>query len=93
MAVRRNRVHAADGTLKFAGIEIIARDVVVTDNVVDGGAISGLPVSNTRVKNNVLWARNTVRDCVQWGGAILRRFGRDRPSLFSRLPLRENPQG
>ena len=29
--------------------------------------MSGLTVSNTRVKNNVLWARNTVRDCVQWG--------------------------
>jgi hypothetical protein len=65
-AVRRNRVHAADGSLKFCGIEIIARDVVVTDNVVDGGAQLGLSVSNTRVKNNVLWARNTVRDCVQW---------------------------
>jgi len=66
-AVRRNRVHASDGTLKGCGIEIIARDVVVTDNVVDGGAMTGLSVSNTRVKNNVLWARNTVRDCVQWG--------------------------
>ena len=66
-AVRRNRVHAADGTLKYCGIEIIARDVVVTDNVVDSGAIVGLSVTNTRVKNNVLWARNTVRDCVQWG--------------------------
>jgi hypothetical protein len=66
-AVRRNRVHAADGSLKGYGIEIIARDVVVTDNVVDGGAMIGLSVSNTRVKNNVLWARNTVRDCVQWG--------------------------
>ena len=66
-AVRRNRVHASDGTLKGCGIEIIARDVVVTDNVVDGGAMTGLSVSNTRVKNNVFWARNTVRDCVQWG--------------------------
>ena len=65
-AVRRNRVHASDGTLKGCGIEIIARDVVVTDNVVDGGAMTGLSVSNTREKNNVLWARNTVRDCVQW---------------------------
>lgn len=66
-AVRHNRVHAADGTLKGCGIEIIAREVVVTDNVVDGGAMTGLSVSNTRVKNNVLWDRNTVRDCVQWG--------------------------
>ena len=66
-AVRRNKVHAADGTVKFCGIEIIARDVVVTDNLVDGGAMIGLSVSGERVKNNVLWARNTVRDCVQWG--------------------------
>lgn len=66
-AVRRNRVHAADSSLKGYGIEIIARDVVVTDNVVDGGAMTGLSVSNMRLKNNVLWARNTVRDCVQWG--------------------------
>lgn len=66
-AVRRNRVHSADGTLEGCGIEIIARDVVVTDNVVDGGAMTGLAVSNKPAKNNVLWARNTVRDCVQWG--------------------------
>lgn len=65
-AVRRNRVHAADGSLKFCGIEIIARDVIVTDNVVDGGGQLGLSVSGAPVKNNVLWARNTVRDCVQW---------------------------
>lgn len=66
-AVRRNTVHATDGSAKFCGIEIIARDVVVSDNIVDGGAMIGLSVSGTPVKNNVLWARNTVRDCVQWG--------------------------
>lgn len=65
-AVRRNTVHAADGSTKFCGIEIIARDVVVSDNLVDGGAMIGLSVSGTPVKNNVLWARNTVRDGVQW---------------------------
>ena len=37
-AVRRNVVGADDGTLKFLGIEIIARDCVVTDNRVQRGA-------------------------------------------------------
>ena len=81
-AVRRNRVHASDGTLKGCGIEIIARDVVVTDNVVDGGAMTGLSVSNTRVKNNVLWARNTVRDCVQWGAQFQGESGGIAHHLF-----------
>jgi hypothetical protein len=65
LVVRRNRVTGSGG--EGRGIEIIARDVVVSDNVVDGGAMIGLTVSNTRVKNNVLWACNTVRDCVQSG--------------------------
>ncbi len=69
-AVRRNVIGADDGTLKFLGIEIIARDVVVTDNVVKRGAHIGLSVSNTRVKNNVYWGYNTVRDCVQWGAQL-----------------------
>jgi hypothetical protein len=69
-AVRRNVVGAADGTLKGYGIEIIARDVVVTDNVVKRGARIGLSVSNKPVKNNVYWAYNTVSDCVQWGAQL-----------------------
>ncbi|MCX7048904.1 MAG: right-handed parallel beta-helix repeat-containing protein [Candidatus Sumerlaeota bacterium] len=66
-AVRRNVIGAEDGTLKFIGIEIIARDTVVTDNVVKRGALIGLSVSNKPVKNNVYWAYNTVSGCVQWG--------------------------
>ena len=69
-AVRRNVIGADDGTLKFLGIEIIARDVVVTDNVVKRGAHIGLSVSNKPVKNNVYWGYNTVRDCVQWGAQL-----------------------
>ncbi len=69
-AVRRNVIGADDGTLKFLGIEIIARDVVVTDNVVKKGSHIGLSVSNTRVKNNVYWGYNTVSDCVQWGAQL-----------------------
>ena len=66
-AVRRNVIGADDGSLKFLGIEIIARDVVVTDNVVKKGQHIGLSVSNTPVKNNVFWGYNTISDCVQWG--------------------------
>ncbi len=62
-AVRRNVIGMDDGTLKGYGIEIIARDVVVTDNLVKRGAMIGLSVSNRPVKNNVYWGYNTVRDC------------------------------
>lgn len=66
-AVRRNTIGTEDGTLKGYGIEIIARDVVVTDNVINRGARIGLSVSNKPVKDNVFWGNNVVRDCLQWG--------------------------
>ena len=66
-AVRRNVVGADDGSLKGYGIEIIASDIVVTDNTVKGGASIGLSVSNVPRKNNVYWGYNTISDCVQWG--------------------------
>ncbi len=69
-AVRRNVIGTDDGTLKGYGIEIIARDIVVTDNIVNRGAHIGLSVSNTPVKNNVFWGYNTVRDCVQFGAQL-----------------------
>lgn len=69
-AVRRNTITTDDGTLKGYGIEIIARDVVVTDNVVDTGQAIGLSVSNKRIKNNVFWGYNTVKHCIQWGAQI-----------------------
>ena len=60
-AVRRNVIGTDDGTLKGYGIEIIARDIVVTDNIVKRGASIGLSVSNKPTKNNVFWGYNTVR--------------------------------
>ena len=72
MAVRRNTIGAADGTVKGYGIEIIARDVIVTDNMVLRGAQIGLSVSNQPVKNNVFWGYNTIRDCVQFRAQHLR---------------------
>lgn len=69
-AVRRNKVGTQDGTLKGYGIEVIARDVVVTDNTVWRGARVGLSVSNTPVRNNVFWGYNNVTDCIQWGAQL-----------------------
>ncbi len=69
-AVRRNVIGADDGTLKGYGIEVIARDVVVTGNVINRGARIGLSVSNKPVKNNVFWGYNSVRDCIQWGAQL-----------------------
>jgi parallel beta-helix repeat protein len=66
-AVRRNVIGTEDGTLKGYGIEIIARDVVVTDNVVNRGAAIGLSVSNKPKKNNVFWGYNRIGDAAQWG--------------------------
>ena len=56
-----------DGTWKGYGLEILARDMVVTDNVVNRGSHIGLSVSIKAVKNNVFWGYNTIRDCIQWG--------------------------
>ena len=84
-AVRHNVIGADDGTLKFLGIEVIARDMVVTDNVVKRGAHIGLSVSNKPVKNNVYWGYNTIQDCLVWGGATPGRERGHRPPLL--LPL------
>lgn len=67
VAVRRNVIGTDDGSLKFLGIEIIASNVVVTDNTVKRGAHIGLSLSNKPVKNNVYWGYNSVKDCIQWG--------------------------
>jgi hypothetical protein len=69
-AVRRNVIGTDDGTLKGYGVEIIARDIIVTDNLVKRGAAIGLSVSNTPRKNNVYWGYNTIRDCIQWGAQL-----------------------
>ncbi len=66
-AVRRNVVGTDDGSLKGYGIEIIARDVIVTDNVIKRGNAIGLSVSNKEIKNNVFWGYNTISDCAEWG--------------------------
>ncbi len=92
-AVRRNVIGAEDGTLKFLGIEIIARDVVVTDNVVNRGAHIGLSVSNVPVKNNVFWGYNTIRDCAQWGAQFQGETGGIAHHYFYRCTFENTVRG
>ena len=92
-AVRRNVVRADEGSLKFLGIEIIARDVVVTDNVVGRGAHIGLSVSNKPVKNNVYWANNTVVDCAQWGAQFQGESGGIAHHYFYRCSFEKTTRG
>lgn len=55
-AVRRNVIGTDDGTLKGFGIEIIARDAVVTDNIVNRGAHIALSVCGTLFSaRRLLW--------------------------------------
>lgn len=92
-AVRRNVIGTDDGTLKGYGIEIIARDVVVTDNTVNRGAHIGLSVSNIPIKNNVFWGYNTVRDCVQWGAQFQGESGGIARHYFYRCAFEKTVRG
>ena len=92
-AVRRNKVGTRDGTLKGFGIEIIARDVVVTDNIVGQGARVGLSVSNTPVKNNVYWGYNTVNGCIQWGAQLQGETGGIAHHYFYRCVFERTVRG
>ena len=69
-AARHNTITDRSGTYKFCGIEAIGSHLIITDNVVDDGAIIGLSVSSPQEKDYVLWARNTVRACNQWGAQL-----------------------
>ena len=69
-AVRRNVVADSSGTVKFIGIEVIGSDCVIADNVVDDGQLIGLSVSGETRKENVYYARNTFRRCIQWGAQL-----------------------
>ena len=92
-AVRRNTVGTSDGTLKGYGIEIIARDVVVTGNVITRGAHIGLSVSNQPVKNNVFWADNTIRDCLQWDAQLQGETGGIAHHYFYRCAFEKAVRG
>jgi parallel beta-helix repeat protein len=92
-AVRRNVIGTDDGTLKGYGIEILARDMVVTDNVVNRGAHIGLSVSSKAVKNNVFWGYNTIRDCIQWGAQLQGETGGMARHYFYRCSFSNTVRG
>ena len=92
-AVRRNVVGTDDGTLKGYGIEIIASDIVVTDNVVNRGASIGLSVSNKPKKNNVFWGYNRIRDCAQWGAQLQGETGGIAHHYFYRCDFEQTIRG
>jgi len=92
-AVRRNIVGVEDDSLKGYGIEIIASDVVVTDNLVKRGAAIGLSVSNKPKKNNVFWGYNTVRECIQWGAQLQGETGGIAHHYFYRCTFEKTIRG
>lgn len=92
-AVRRNVIGTDDGTLKYIGIEIIARDVVVTDNVIKRGAFLGLSVSNKQIKNNVFWGYNVISDCTQWGAQLQGETGGIARHYFYRCDFERTVRG
>jgi chitodextrinase len=69
-AVRRNRIRDHSGAVKFCGIEGIGSYLVVTDNVVDHGQQLGISVSGGPRNEYCWWARNTIRNCIQWAAQI-----------------------
>jgi len=70
-AVRRNTVGVRAGSLKYCGIHLgPGSDVVLTDNVADGGAQIGLSISGKTAKQRAFWARNRVRNAETWGMQI-----------------------
>jgi PKD repeat protein len=68
-AVRRNTVADAAGW-GFIGLEIIAQDVVVCDNLVDGGQDLGISISGHAPNRHVLFEFNTIRAVRQFGAQL-----------------------
>ncbi len=62
-AVRGNTVSDKSGVWMLCGLEAISQNCVFADNVVDGGAHIGISLSNSNVKQYVIWTHNTINDC------------------------------
>jgi PKD repeat protein len=92
-AVRRNVVGTDDSVLKFIGIEIIAQNAVVTDNIINRGALVGLSVSNRSQKNNVYWGYNQVSDCAEWGAQFQGETGGIADHYFYRCNFKQTIRG
>ncbi|MGO8699539.1 MAG: right-handed parallel beta-helix repeat-containing protein [Limisphaerales bacterium] len=70
VAARRNIISDTSGGIGFIGLEIIAQDAVVTDNLVDGGQQMGVSVSNDAHNERQYCAYNTIRNMIQWGAQL-----------------------
>ncbi len=70
VAVRRNTVRETSGDISFIGIEVGGQDVVVTDNLVDGGQQIGVSVSNNASNQWQYCGYNVIRNMVQWGAQL-----------------------
>ena len=70
VAARRNTISDTSGDIGFLGLEVIARDVVVTGNRVDGGQQIGISVSNDAYNQRQYCAHNLVQNMVQWGAQL-----------------------
>jgi hypothetical protein len=70
VAARRNTVSDTSGDIGFIGLEVIAQDVVVTDNLVDGGQQIGVSVSNDAHNERQYCGHNVIRNMVQWGAQL-----------------------
>ena len=70
VAARRNIIRPPAGDIAFIGLELIGQDLVVTDNVVDGGQQIGVSVSNNASNQWQYCAYNTIQNMVQWGAQL-----------------------
>ncbi|MEM7790816.1 MAG: right-handed parallel beta-helix repeat-containing protein [Verrucomicrobiota bacterium] len=72
VAVRRNTVSNKNGPVKSFGLEAAGpcENTIFVDNIVDQGAHIGISVSNSGLKEHLLWIRNTVSGAETWGGQI-----------------------
>jgi parallel beta-helix repeat protein len=64
-AVRRNTVHATDGSYKSYGLEISSGNTVVTDNWVNGSQHLG--ISSSPARDYTYYGYNRIENVIQWG--------------------------
>ena len=70
VAARRNIIRPPAGNIAFIGLELIGQDLVVTDNIVDGGQQIGVSISNNASNQWQYCAYNTIRSMLQWGSQL-----------------------
>lgn len=71
VAVRNNTL-LGDGRISYLGLELAnaSQDVIFSGNTVEGGAHTGIELSNEGVRDRILIAGNTVNDASVWGAQI-----------------------